>query len=86
MTRIIATVDRMHRIALPAEIRLRLGIGPGDKVGFVLDETGVRIEPVRRTLANLYGAVTALPGETADLEKEIDEAMSAGADRIARFG
>ena len=82
MTEIIATVSSKNQITLPAEVRRRLGIGAADKIAFVLDESGVRIEPVRLTLADLYGSVPALPGETADLEKEIDEAISAEADRI----
>ena len=82
MTEIIATVSSKYQITLPVDVRRRLGVGAADKIAFVLDENGVRIEPVRLTLADLYGSVPALPGETADLEKEIDEAMSAEADRI----
>jgi len=81
MTEIIATVSSKYQITLPADVRRRLGVGASDKIAFVLDEEGVRIEPVKLTLSDLYGSVPALPGETADLEKEIDEAMTA-ADRI----
>lgn len=81
MTEIIATVSSKYQITLPADVRRRLGVGAADKIAFVLDEEGVRIEPVKLTLSDLYGSVPALPGETADLEKEIDEAMTA-ADRI----
>jgi len=82
MTEIIATVSNKYQITLPADVRRRLGVGAADKIAFVLDEEGVRIEPVKLTLSDLYGSVPALPGETADLEKEIDEAMTAAADCI----
>ena len=82
MTEIIATIDSKHRITLPAAVRARLGVGAGDEIAFVLGDDGVRVEPALRTLADLYGSVRPLPGETADLEKEIDEAMAAEADRL----
>ena len=82
MTEIIATVSNKYQITLPADVRRRLGVGASDKIAFVLDEEGVRIEPVKLTLSDLYGSVPELPEETADLEKEIDEAMTAAADRI----
>jgi bifunctional DNA-binding transcriptional regulator/antitoxin component of YhaV-PrlF toxin-antitoxin module len=82
MIEVVATIDGTYRIMLPTEIRARLGVGARDKITFVLDEHGVRIEPVRSILSDLYGTVPALPGEIADLEKEIGEAMAAEADRI----
>jgi bifunctional DNA-binding transcriptional regulator/antitoxin component of YhaV-PrlF toxin-antitoxin module len=69
-------------VTIPVEVRRRLGVGTPDKVAFVLDDDGVRLRPATTTLASLYGSVPALPNESADLEREIDEAMAEEADRI----
>jgi AbrB family looped-hinge helix DNA binding protein len=82
MHEIVATISSKNQITLPADVRRRLGVGAADKIAFVLEADGVRITPARVTLADLYGSVPALPGESADLEREIDEAMAAEADRI----
>ena len=82
MAEIVATISSKNQITLPADVRKRLGVRAADKIAFVIDEDGVRIEPARLTVADLYGSVPALPGETADLEREIDKAMAAEADRI----
>jgi AbrB family looped-hinge helix DNA binding protein len=34
------------RITVPTEVRSRLGIGAGDKIEFIEDETGCRVEKV----------------------------------------
>jgi antitoxin PrlF len=83
MMEIVATISSKNQITLPLDVRKRLGVGASDKIAFVLEEEGIRIKPAKITLADLYGSVPALPGESADLEREIDEAMSAEADRIA---
>lgn len=82
MIEIVATISSKNQITLPADVRRQLGVGASDKIAFVLEEEGIRIKPARVTLAGLYGSVPALPGESADLEREIDEAMAAEADRI----
>lgn len=84
MIEIVATISSKNQITLPADVRKRLGVGATDKVAFVLDQGGVHIRPARVSLADLYGSVPGLPGETADLDKEIDEAMRDEADRIVR--
>ena len=82
MHEIVATISTKNQITLPADVRKRLGVGAADKIAFVLEDEGVRIKPAKVTLASLYGSVPALPGESADLKREIDEAMEAEADRI----
>jgi antitoxin PrlF len=82
MKEIVSRVTRKGQVTIPAEVRRRLGVGTPDKVAFVLEDEGVRLKPATVTLASLYGSVPALPNESADLEREIDEAMQAEADRI----
>lgn len=82
MAEIIASISSKNQITLPAAVRKRLGVGATDKIAFVIDRDEVRIKPVRVTLSDLFGSVPALPNESADLEREIDEAMAAEADRI----
>lgn len=83
MTGIVVTISRKHQITLPAVVRRRLGVRAGDTIAFILDGDGVRIAPVRVTPADLDGSVPALPAESADAEREIDDAMAADADRLS---
>jgi antitoxin PrlF len=82
MIEIVATISSKNQITLPADVRRQLGVGASDKIAFILEEEGIRIKPARVTLAALYGSVPALAEESGDLEREIDEAMAAEADRI----
>ena len=82
MHEILATISSKNQITLPADVRKRLGVHATDKIAFVIEEEGVRITPAKVTLAGLYGSVPGLPGESADSEREIEEAMAAEADRI----
>lgn len=41
-----STLTRKGQVTIPAEVRRRLGLKPGDPVGFVVEQEGVRI--VRR--------------------------------------
>lgn len=79
MEEIAAIIGSKHQVTLPAAERRHLGVGAFDKIAFVIDASGVRIVPARMFLVDLYGSVEALPGESGDLEREIDEAMSAEA-------
>jgi antitoxin PrlF len=82
MREIVSTVTRKGQVTIPIEVRRRLGVGTPDKVAFVLEDEGVRLKPATVSLASLFGSVPALPNESADLEREIDEAMAEEADRI----
>lgn len=82
MKEIVSNVTRKGQVTIPAEVRRHLGVSTPDKVAFVLEDGGVRIRPATFTVASLFGSVPALPNESADLEREIDEAMQMEADRI----
>jgi len=85
MREIHSTVTSKGQVTIPVEVRRHLGIGTSDKVSFVIEEDGVvSLRPVRLTVAQLRGIVPALPNETPDLEKEIEEAMEEEAERVVR--
>lgn len=85
MREIVSTITSKGQITLPREVREHLGVTTSDKVAFVIEDEGVRIKPVTRTLAGLYGSVPPLPGrETIDFEDQIEEALTAEAARLAK--
>jgi AbrB family looped-hinge helix DNA binding protein len=81
----VSTISSKGQVTVPASVRRRLGIGPADKVAFVVREDGVvELHPVRLTLESVLGSIAALSNESNDLDREIEEAMTAEADRIVR--
>ena len=86
MKTVQATVTSKGQVTIPIEIRRHLGIGPADKVVFVLNGNGkVELRPVEYTLASVRGIVPALKGrETGDFDDLIFEAMEDMADEEVR--
>ncbi len=53
-----ATVTSKGQITIPKEIRVKLNLHSGDKVNFILDESGVvRLVPLTRDVKSLKGIV-----------------------------
>jgi antitoxin PrlF len=73
---------------LPAEVRNRLGVGPGDHIDYILGDDGVVQIKRARTLADLCGILKSEVSLTdAELDQAIEEAWNARADEImVRFG
>lgn len=83
MLEIHAKVSSKNQITLPAEVRRRLGIGPADKVAFVFGEGGsVEFRLAKYDLESILGSLPALPNESLDLEREIEEATAEEMDRV----
>ncbi len=83
MREIVSTISSKGQITIPADVRRHLGVGASDKVTFVIGGDGrVELRPVRYTLESVLGSVKPLPDESPDLDREIDEAMAAEAERI----
>ena len=82
MRSVEATVTGQGQVTIPAEVRRFLGISKGERIAFVIDETGVRLVRPRYTFETACGAVPALPGTSADFDREIEEAMADEADRL----
>lgn len=80
-----STISSKGQITLPADVRRHLGLEPADKVSVVVTEDG-RVE-LRRpiyTLASLRGSLPALPNQSEDFEREIEEAMEERAAEVVR--
>ncbi|MDQ6694706.1 MAG: type II toxin-antitoxin system PrlF family antitoxin [Chloroflexota bacterium] len=62
MKEIISTISSKGQVTVPAEVRKRLGVKQGDKLSFVIEDSGsVRVEASRyRTIASLRGAAGVL--------------------------
>jgi AbrB family looped-hinge helix DNA binding protein len=72
---ITATINSENQVTLPAEVRRRLGLGPADNVAFVLGEDDrVELRKPRYDLESVIGSSPAVPGESLDLEREIEAA------------
>ncbi len=56
---ITAKISKKGQVTLPAGVRKRLGIGPGARVLFVIDNGGVRILPAGNGIESLKGSVPA---------------------------
>jgi AbrB family looped-hinge helix DNA binding protein len=77
MNEYIATIGRSGRVTIPAEVRRFLGPKQGDRVAFVFtDDDTVELRLSRFTLESVLGSIEALPDESLDLEREIEEAMA----------
>ena len=74
-----AKVTSKCQITLPAKLRAALGIKPGDRVEFRLNESGnFEIVAKTETLADLRGSVELeKPITTHELESWIDDARAA---------
>jgi AbrB family looped-hinge helix DNA binding protein len=66
------------QITIPAEIRARLGLKPKDKVRFVSQADGVKIQPAESKLLEGYGAVTPVhrPENWTDVRREFEELVA----------
>jgi AbrB family looped-hinge helix DNA binding protein len=53
----LATITAKGQVTIPAEIRKALGLKPGNKVSFVLEQGEVKLEPSSSPLRAGFGAV-----------------------------
>ncbi len=77
-----ATITSQGQVTVPAEVRRHLGLAKRGKVTFVIEKDAVRLVPSRYTVETVRGAVAAIPGTSADFDREIEEAMEDEADRV----
>jgi antitoxin PrlF len=73
---------------IPLEVREYLGLKPGDRINYVVDETGVRILAKNRRAVDLAGILGPPPRGAGASVEEIDEAIGSAIaqddERIAR--
>ncbi len=79
----VAKISSKNQITIPADVRRRLGVGALDKIAFVCGEDGkIEVRVPRFDLESIIGSVPALPGESLDLEREIEEATAEEMQRV----
>ena len=84
MSETIATINGSGQVTIPAAVRRHLGVGTADKVAFIIATEGaVELRPIRFTLESVLSSLPALPNESADLEREIEEAVTSAAARLS---
>jgi antitoxin PrlF len=60
------------QVTIPAEMRKRLGLEPGDQVGFILDDDGIRVVPREHRIEAAFGLCKAKVSVTdEDMERVI---------------
>jgi AbrB family looped-hinge helix DNA binding protein len=79
-----AKMTSKGQITVPKDIRLKLGLKPGDRIRFLLEADGrVRLMPAKRDISELVG-ILPKPNRVVSIE-EMDEAIArAVAEKYAR--
>jgi AbrB family looped-hinge helix DNA binding protein len=79
-----AKMTSKGQITVPKDVRLKLGLKPGDRIRFLLEADGrVRLWPANRDISELVG-VLPKPKRVVSIE-EMDEAIArAVAEKYAR--
>jgi antitoxin PrlF len=78
------TLTSDGQLTVPREVRERLRLKANDKVAFTVDEESVRIESADSDLESLIGSLPALPGASADFEREIEMATEDAYEKTIR--
>lgn len=76
MQSIEAIMTNEGLVAIPREIRERLGLAPGERMTFLVDDQEIRLVRMHNTYRASYGAVKAIPNMSADFDEEIETATS----------
>ena len=67
-----STLTSKGQVTIPAELRKRLGLRPGDRVGFVVEDGAVRL--VRRE-SRVEAAFGILKAETSVTDEDMEAAI-----------
>jgi AbrB family looped-hinge helix DNA binding protein len=67
-----STLTSKGQVTIPAELRKRLGLRPGDRVGFVVEDGAVRL--VRRE-SRVEAAFGILKAETSVSDEDMEAAI-----------
>lgn len=69
-----STITSKGQVTIPAEMRKRLGLKPGDQVGFIVDEDGIRVVRREHRIEAAFGICKADVSVTdEDMERVIRE-------------
>lgn len=71
-----APISKDGEVTIPKVIRRRLGIGDEGSVVFIMrDDGSVELRKKMLSLEDVFGAIHARPGMSADFEAEIESAI-----------
>ena len=71
-----ATVTSKGQVTIPKQVRERLGVGPGDRIDFVVEQDGgVRVRRLGRSVADLAGILRS-PGRRPVSLRAMDESVA----------
>lgn len=76
-----SSVTTKGQVTIPIELREKLGIKPGDRVGFVTEGERVLLQRQETAVEAVFGLVKAKKGATL---AQMDAAIAAGRGRHAR--
>lgn len=76
-----SSVTTKGQVTIPVELREKLGIKPGDRVGFVAEGDRVILQRQETAIETLFGVVKSAKGATLE---QMEEAIAAGRSRHAR--
>ena len=78
-----AALTQRSQVTIPAQVRRVLGVGPRDKVAFIIEDDAVRLRPAAFTLESVFGSIH--PSEQPeDFERIVREAKEIKALRTIR--
>lgn len=69
MSRIESSVSPKGQVTIPRDVRVRWGIQAKDRVVFVIEDGEVRLEPLRMSIMDSYGAIPPLREPLSDNEQ-----------------
>jgi len=76
-----SSVTTKGQVTIPVELREKLGIKPGDRVGFVAEGDRVILQRQETAVEAMFGIVKTAKGVTLE---QMEEAIAAGRSRHAR--
>ncbi|MDP2826459.1 MAG: AbrB/MazE/SpoVT family DNA-binding domain-containing protein [Sulfuritalea sp.] len=76
-----SSVTTKGQVTIPVELRERLGIKPGDRVGFVAEGDRIVLQRQETAIEAVFGIVKSGRGVTLD---QMEQAIVAGRGRRAR--
>ncbi len=79
MKQIVTTMTQRGQVTIPAEVRRKFGLKPGDKVMFTVEDDHVSVSPVEFSLEDAFGSV-----EPLNRPEEIDELIRLAKEERAR--
>lgn len=88
MRKYVARINSRGQVTVPAELRRRLGLNPGDKVEFAVEDDGVTLQRPEFTLETVFRSVKPLPecplSPPYDFDEMIRIAKEDRAERLMR--